>query len=204
VPPESGSGRPPGEAGAGNGLALVIGGGAAAAGAAAQPGMHAARGGKQRRLAMGAEVREVGLGLLHHAFLIEVGKHQPLVLIEGVARGIDDGAAVNPAKAGVGMQPEPFEHGGDVPGVDQHPVDGGLAAHRVEPGPIEEGRSQGVAGQRLVEPGDRRRRRGEGAGERGLRSLREQRVEHLPSSRFGAPGMLAGGGTGLSNSPKNQ
>ena len=122
----------------------------------------------------------MGLGLLHHAFLIEVGKHQPLVLIEGVARGIDDGAAVNPAEAGVRVQPEPFEHGGEVPGVDQHPVDGGLAAHRVEPGAVEEGRPQGVADQRLVEPGDRGRRRGERAGERGARvgSAREQRVEH--------------------------
>ena len=125
--------------------------------------MHAARGGEQRRFAMGAEAREVGLGLLHHAFLIEVGKHQPLVLIEGVARGIDDGAAVNPAEPCVSVQPEPFEHGGEVPGVDQHPVDGGLAAHRVEPGAVEEGRPQRVVLQRLVESGDRGRRRGERA-----------------------------------------
>ena len=129
---------------------------------------------------MGGKAREVGLGLMHHAFLIEVGKHQPLILIEGVARGVDDGAAVNPAEARVRVQPEPFEHGGEVPGVDQHPVDSGLAAHRVEPGAVEEGRPQGVAGQRLVEPGDRGRRRCERAGQRGARvgSARKQRVEH--------------------------
>ena len=86
-----------------------------------------------------------------------------------MARGVDDGAAVNPAEPSVSVQPEPFKHGGEMPGVDQHPVDGGLAAHRVEPGPIEEGGPQRVADQRLVEAGDRGRRRGERSGERRFR-----------------------------------
>ena len=71
-----------------------------------------------------------------------------------MARGVEDHAAVDDAQFAVHAQPQAFEHRGEVPGVDRLAVDGGLAAHRVEAGAVEEGRQQRMAAQRLVEPGE--------------------------------------------------
>ena len=75
-----------------------------------------------------------------------------------MAGGGEDGAAVDDAERAVHAQAKPFEHGGEVPGIDRLSVDRGLAAHGVEPGAVQEGRQKRMAGERLVEPGDARRR----------------------------------------------
>ncbi|HVC61574.1 MAG TPA: hypothetical protein VND19_14575 [Acetobacteraceae bacterium] len=79
--------------------------------------------------------------------------------------GVEDVAAVDDAERAVHAQPQPLQHRGEVPGVDQLSVDGGLAARRVEPGAVEKSRKQRVAIQRLIEPGDARSRLGERRGE---------------------------------------
>jgi hypothetical protein len=78
-----------------------------------------------------------------------------------------------PARLGPGCAPGAADRRGErPPGAADHQVelrhayleiavvecpapDRGLAAHGIEPGAVEEGRSQGMAGERLVEPGDR-------------------------------------------------
>ena len=96
--------------------------------------------------------------MLDRAFLVEIRCHQPLVQVERVAGGGEDGAAVDDAERAVHAQAKPFEHGGEVPGIDRLSVDRGLAAHGVEPGAVQEGRQKRMAGERLVEPGDAPRR----------------------------------------------
>jgi hypothetical protein len=71
----------------------------AAVAAALEPAAQAVGGGEQRGRA-GGRAQGV-LGKLDFALLVEVGEDQPLVLIEGMAGGIDDGAAVDDAEAGV-------------------------------------------------------------------------------------------------------
>ena len=122
-------------------------------------------------------------GALHRAFLVEVRCHQPLVQVERVAGGGEDGAAVDDAERAVHAEAKPFEHGGEVPGIDQLAVDRGLAAHRVEPGAVQEGRPQRVTGERLVEPGERRGGLRQGAGQRRIQVFfcprrPQQCVEH--------------------------
>ena len=116
-----------------------------------------------------AAVREDLFGPLDRAFLIEVRRHQPLVQVERVAGGGEDGAAVDDAERAVHAQAKTFEHGGEVPGIDHLAVDRGLAAHGVEPGAVQEGRQQRMAGERLVEPGERRGGLRQGAGQRRIR-----------------------------------
>jgi hypothetical protein len=41
-----------------------------------------------------------------------------------------------------------------VPGIDRLAIDVRLPTHRFQPGAIEKGRQQRVAGERLVEPGE--------------------------------------------------
>ena len=131
---------------------------------AVDPLAHAVRGGEQR----GAPglCRQASLRLLDVTFLVEVRCHQPLVQVQRMAGGIEDGAAVDDAERAVHAQSKTFEHGGEVPGIDRQAVDRGLAAHRVEAGAIEEGLAQRVAAERLVEPGEggggEGERRGEG------------------------------------------
>ena len=93
-------------------------------------------------------------GPLDRALLVEIRCHQPLVQVERVAGGGEDGAAVDDAERAVHAQAKPFEHGGEVPGIDRLAVDRGLAADGVEPGAVQEGRQQRMAGERLVEPGE--------------------------------------------------
>ena len=127
---------------------------ATAVAVAAEPGVQPGGGGEQRGGAGRGGIREDLFGPLHRALLIEVRRHQPLVQVERVAGGGEDGAAVDDAERAVHAQAKPFEHGGEVPGIDRLAVDRGLAAHRVEPGAVQEGRQQRMAGERLVEPGE--------------------------------------------------
>ena len=121
--------------------------------------------------------------LLHRALLVEIRCHQPLVQVERVAGGGEDGAAVDDAERAVHAQAKPFEHGGEVPGIDHLAVDRGLAADGVEPGAVQEGRQKRMAGERLVEPGERRGGLCQGAGQRRIqvffsRRRPQQCVEH--------------------------
>ena len=70
---------------------------------------------------------------------------------KGVARGVDDHAAVDDAQLAVHAQAQALQHRSEMPGIDRLAVDDGLSAHRLEAGAVEEGRPQRVAGQRLVE-----------------------------------------------------
>ena len=131
------------------------------------------------------------LGALHVAFLVEIRCHQPLVQVERVAGGGEDGAAVDDAERAVHAQAKTFEHGGEVPGIDRLSVDRGLAAHGVEPGAVQEGRQQRMAGERLVEPGERRGGLRQGAGQRRIQVFSRRRpqqcVEHFFHPRRTAP-----------------
>jgi hypothetical protein len=68
-----------------------------------------------------------------------------------VAARIEDFQPLDDRQAAVHAQPLALEDGGELPAVDQPPVDRGLPAYRVEPGAIEKGTMQGMAGERLVE-----------------------------------------------------
>ena len=133
---------------------------------AAEPGVQAGGGGEQRGGTGRGGGGEDLFGALHRAFLIEIRCHQPLVQIERVAGGGEDGAAVDDAQRAVHAQAKTFEHGGEVPGIDHQAVDRGLAAHGVEPGAVQEGRQKRMAGECLVEPGERRGGLRQGAGQR--------------------------------------
>ena len=158
--------------------------------------MQAGGGGEQRGGAGRGGGREDLFGALHRAFLVEVRCHQPLVQVERVAGGGEDGAAVDDAERAVHAQAKPFEHGGEVPGIDRLAVDRGLAAHGVEPGAVQKGRQKRMAGERLVEPGERRGGLRQGAGQRRIqvfsRRRPQQRLEHFfhprrTGRRRGAP-----------------
>ena len=45
-----------------------------------------------------------------------------------MAGGGEDGAAVDDAERAVHTEAKPFEHGGEVPGIDRQAVDRGLGA----------------------------------------------------------------------------
>ena len=109
--------------------------------AGVQPGMDTAGRDEQRGIAVRRGARQVFFRLLNLAFLVEIRRDDPPVQHQCMAGGIDHSAAVDDAERAVYAQPQPLQHGGEVPGVDQHPVDRGLAAHRVEPGAIDEGGS---------------------------------------------------------------
>ena len=125
--------------------------------------MDAARRVKQRRPAGHDRCAKGLLGTLHLAFLIEVRGDQPLMQGEGVARRLEHHAAIDDAQRAVHAQPKPFEHGGEVPGVDRQAVDRGLAAHRLQAGAVEESRAQRVTCQCLIEPRERSGRALDGA-----------------------------------------
>ena len=78
--------------------------------------------------------------------------------------------------APVHAQPQAFEHAARCQGSIELAVDRGLAADRLEPGAVEEGLGQRMAGQRLVEPGD-------GGGGTGERAREHHRVGRLGPSR---------------------
>ncbi len=113
-------------------------------------------GGGQQRDGPGLLVEELA-SPLHLAFLVEVGFLQPLMQGQSVARGVEDDATINDAGGAVEPQPQSFDGGREVPGVDGAAVDGGLTAHGVQPDPMQEGGKQRVAVKSLVEPRDGRR-----------------------------------------------
>ena len=91
----------------------------AIAASVAEPGVQPARGGEQRGSAGRSGRGQNLFGALHVALLVEIRCHQPLVQVERVAGGGEDGAAVDDAECAVHAQAKPFEHGGEVPGIDQ-------------------------------------------------------------------------------------
>ena len=150
--------------------------------------MQAGGGGEQRGGAGRGGCREDLFGALHRALLVEIRCHQPLVQVERVAGGGEDGAAVDDAERAVHAQAKPFEHGGEVPGIDRLAVDRGLAAHGVEPGAVQEGRQKRMAGERLVEPGERRGGLCQGAGQRRIQVFFPGGGRSSASSIFSTPG----------------
>jgi hypothetical protein len=76
---------------------------------------------------------------------------------QGVASGVEDGAAVGNAGGIAELQAEAFDAGGQMPRIDAASIDGRLATHRIQTDPIEEGGQERVAAKCLVEPGDGRR-----------------------------------------------
>ena len=155
---------------------------------AAEPGVQAGGGGEQRGGAGRGGGREDLFGALHRALLVEIRCHQPLVQVERVAGGGEDGAAVDDAERAVHAEAKPFEHGGEVPGIDHKAVDRGLAAHGVEPGAVQEGRQKRMAGERLVEPGERRGGLRQGAGQRRIQVFFPGAGRSNASSIFSTPG----------------
>ncbi len=129
------------------------------------------------------------LSRLNLALLVEVRCHQPLVQRERVVGGLEHADAVDEAQHVIHAQAQPLEHGGEVPGVDRLAVDGGLAADRLEPGAVEQGRPERVVRRRLIEPGQRGGRAREAGGKRGVEGggrRSQQQVEHdvgLPAQR---------------------
>ena len=109
-----------------------------------------------------------------------------------MAGGGEDGAAVDDAERAVHAQAKPFEHGGEVPGIDRLAVDRGLAADGVEPGAVQEGRQQRMAGECLVEPGDGRGGLCQGAGQRRIQVFFPGGGRSSVSSIFSTPGGPAG------------
>jgi hypothetical protein len=74
---------------------------------------------------------------------------------EGGAARLEDPAGLGDAAGAVEpARPQPLGEGGEVPGVDEVAVGGGLAADGVEAGAVQQRRQQRVAGAGLVEPRD--------------------------------------------------
>ena len=92
--PEPHQGRADRRAGAATAVAIAASV-ATAASVAAEPGVQAGGGGEQRGGAGRRGLREDLFGALHVALLVEVRCHQPLVQVERVAGGGEDGAAVD-------------------------------------------------------------------------------------------------------------
>ena len=109
------------------------------------------------RAARGVGAGEVALGSLDLAFLVEVRRGEPLVMVERGAGRVEDRAAVDDAQRAVHTQPEAFEDRREVPGIDAVAVDGRLAAHGLQACPIQENRAQ-RDGCRAPGRGGRRRR----------------------------------------------
>ena len=98
-------------------------------------------------------------------------------------RRIEHHAAIDDAQRAVHAQPKSFEHGGEMPGVDRLAVDGGLAAHGLQAGAVEEGRTERMTCQNLVEPRERRCGALDGANHGGT----GQRAQEEASSRIRPP-----------------
>jgi hypothetical protein len=58
------------------------------------------------------------------------------------------------AQRAVHAQPQAFEHGGEVPGIDRLAVHRGLAADGIESGAGQKGRQQGMRTEGLIKPGE--------------------------------------------------
>jgi hypothetical protein len=115
------------------------------------PRPKALRRGDQRRQGGGLP-RQLGLRPLDLALLIEIRRDEPLVQGEGGLCRLQDVGAVDDAQIGVHAQPQAFDGCGEVPGVDQLAVGGGLLADGGEAGAVQKRLGQRMAGERLVEP----------------------------------------------------
>ena len=181
VHPEPHQGGPHRRPGAAIAVAVATAGAVATAAAvAAEPGVQPARRGEQRGGA-GHRGGEALVGPPHGGFLVAVRCGEPLVQLQRVAGRREDGAAVDHPQGVIHAQAQAFEHGGEVPGIDRQAIGRGLAAHRGEPGAVQQRRQQRMPGERLVEPGERGGGLRQGGGERRIKRSRtrrsQQRVE---------------------------
>ena len=156
----------------------------------------------QRRQGCGLP-RQHRLGALHLALLIEIRLDDPLVQGERGFCLLEDVGAVDDAQGGVQAQPQAFDGCGEVPRLDQLPVGSGLATDELEPGAVEKSLGQGMAGERLVEPGDggaRRRARRRAPSGRALgpsepgQRFDDDAVHSVHGCRFHAGGPSTGRG----------
>jgi hypothetical protein len=130
--------------------------------------MHASRRQKQAGAARRRRP-ECRLGLPDVAFLIEVRLGYPLVLVQRMAGGFENDAAINDAKRVIHAKAQTFQNGCEMPRINGHSIDAGLAPNGFEAGAIEEGRQKGVPAQRLIKSGDRGRRPLQRQFDRGIR-----------------------------------
>ena len=63
-----------------------------------------------------------------------------------MTRRLEDHAAVDDAEFVIHADPHPFQQGGEMPGINQLGIGGGLTADRLEPGAMEKSRQQWMAG----------------------------------------------------------
>ena len=130
-----------------------------------KPGAHRECGAEQRRGV--AACRQRRGGALDRLHLGGVGPGEPAPQLEGVARRLEDCATLDDRRGAVHPEADPFDHRGEMPGVDHQPVAGGVTADRLEPGAPQPGRYQRVTGGERIKPGDRRGGLFERTGEHG-------------------------------------
>ena len=100
------------------------------------------------------------------ALFVEIRRDQPLVRRQRVARRVEGLQPLNDGQRAVHPEPQALEHGGELQGIDQLPVDRGLPTHGLESGAEEEeGALQGMEDERLIEAGDGGRGSGQRSGE---------------------------------------
>jgi hypothetical protein len=73
---------------------------------------------------------------------------KPLVQVERMMGGGEQGAAVDHRRRVVEAEADPLDQRGKVPGIDHQAVDRGLPANRVETGAPGPGRGKRVVGHR--------------------------------------------------------
>ena len=122
--------------------------------------------------------------MLDRLRLGRVGLDEPAPQPERMAGRLEDRTAIDDRGGPVHPEADPFDHRGEMPGVDHQPVASGVMADRVEPDPPQPGGGERMPGQERVEAGDRRCGLFEGAGK--CREL----VEHpgCGAHRFAARG----------------
>ena len=147
-----------------------------------EPSAHPEGGAEQRRRV--PIRRQCHAGMLDRLRLGRVGLDEPAPQSVGMTRRLEDGAAIDDRGGPVHPEADPFDHRGEMPGVDHQPVACGVPADRVEPDPPQPGGGERMPGQERVEAGDRRHGLFEGAGK--CREL----VEHpgCGAHRFAARG----------------
>ena len=118
------------------------------------------------------------LCFLDFAFLIEVRLDDPLMQRERASRCLEDLPPIDDAQRVVHAQPEPLQHGGEVPRINAVAVNRRLASHCLKPCPVQKGRQKRMVVERLVKPRD-------GAG-RALESGQQASVCRLSDRSIGA------------------
>ena len=118
-----------------------------------EPGAHAECGAEQRRSV--AACRQRRGGALDRLRLGRVGPGEPAPQLEGMAGRLEDRSALDDRRGAVHPEAHPFDHRGEMPGVDRAPVASGVPADRLEPDPPQPGGGERMAGEERVEAGDR-------------------------------------------------